>query len=107
MITVATLDQDTLDAFLKENVISIIGFWAAWCGPCKMMSPILSDLAAKHHEEYAVGKINVDECAELAAEYRIENLPTLLLMKHGQEVGRITGYKNLTTLNEEIIKKLF
>lgn len=107
MITVATLDQDTLDAFLKENVISIIGFWAAWCGPCKMMSPVLSDFAAKHHKEYAVGKINIDECADLAAEYNIENLPTLLLMKHGKEIDRIIGYMNLNDLSEEIVKKLF
>lgn len=107
IVSVENLDPETLEAFLKENVIALIGFWAAWCGPCKMMFPVLADLAAKYHEEYAVGRINVDDCPALAETYQIENLPTLLIMKHGEEVGRIVGYMNMNALNEEILKQMF
>lgn len=107
MVNVVTLDKDTISDFLKDNVISLVGFWAAWCGPCKMMSPVLSDLASKYRGEYGVGKVNVDDCSEIAEKYGIENLPTLIIFKHGKEVSRVIGYMNLDDLKKEILKSLF
>ena len=107
MGNITTVDQNNIESFLKENPIALIGFWAAWCGPCKMMSPILYDLATQHSGKYVVGKVNVDECKELSEQYAIENLPTLLVIKHGKEVGRIIGYLGVEELKKEIVGFLF
>lgn len=107
MSAVTTVDSENINSFLNEHPIVLLGFWAAWCGPCKMMSPILFDLASQHKGEYAVGKINVDECKEIAEQYEIENLPTLLVIKHGKEAGRIIGYLGMEELKKEIVNCLF
>lgn len=102
MTNVVTLDKDSVESFLEDNVIALVGFWAAWCGPCKMMSPVLSDLSMKNYGEYAIGRANVDECKDFAEKYHVENLPTLLIFKNGEEVGRVIGYMNPENLDREI-----
>ena len=67
---------------------------------------MLSDLAAKYRGEYAVGKVNVNDCSEIAAKYEIENLPTLVIFKNGESVGRMVGYMNLDDLDKEIARIL-
>ena len=76
----------------KSGVV-LVDFWAAWCMPCKMMAPILNDVAAATEGSAKIYKLNVDEQQEIAAKYGIRNIPTMILFKDGKEVERIIGVK--------------
>ena len=69
----------------------LIDMWAAWCGPCRMIAPIVEELAGKYQGKMKMGKLNVDDHPQVAAQFRIMNIPTLLLFKGGAEVDRIVG----------------
>lgn len=68
----------------------IVDFWAAWCGPCQMLSPVIDEIAASH-PEITVGKVNVDDQPELAQQFSIELIPTIVIFKNGSVVQRLTG----------------
>ena len=76
----------------KSGVV-LVDFWAAWCMPCKMMAPILNDVAVATEDKAKVYKLNVDEQQGIAAKYGIRNIPTMILFKDGKEVERIIGVK--------------
>jgi thioredoxin 1 len=86
---------EVLDANIKtllaENSILVVDFWASWCGPCKMMLPVVEELAAEYEGRVPVGKLNVDENPETCEEYGIMSIPTLLFFKNGELVERIVG----------------
>ena len=69
----------------------LVDMWAAWCGPCRMIGPIVEELSGKYQGKMKMGKLNVDDHPQVAAQLRIMNIPTLLLFKGGQEVDRIVG----------------
>ncbi len=71
----------------------LVDFWAPWCGPCRMLAPILEDIAEEYEKEIAVGKINVDEQRELAVRFGIETIPTVLLFKAGKIVAKSVGLR--------------
>lgn len=68
----------------------LLDFWATWCGPCRMVGPLVEEIAAEH-PEIKVGKINVDEQPELAAQFQIMSIPTLMVVKNGQITQRVVG----------------
>lgn len=80
----------------------LVDFWAAWCGPCKMLGPVVSEFAEKH-PEIKVGKVNVDEQRELAMQYQIMSIPTVLLIKDGQVAEKQIGFTDLNTLEKNFI----
>lgn len=80
-----------IKALLAENSILVVDFWAPWCGPCKMMLPVVEELAAEYEGRVPVGKLNVDENPETCEEYGIMSIPTLLFFKNGELVERIVG----------------
>ena len=80
-----------IKALLAENSILVVDFWATWCGPCKMMLPVVEELAAEYEGRVPVGKLNVDENPETCEEYGIMSIPTLLFFKNGELVERIVG----------------
>ena len=84
----------TKDNFNQEVIHSdkpvLLDFWASWCGPCRMVSPVV-DQIAEEHPEIKVGKVNVDEQLELAGFYRVASIPTLLVMKNGKVVNQMVG----------------
>ena len=87
--------QFTVDNFEKEvlgaDVPVLVDFWAEWCGPCRMLGPVIETLAGKANGAYKVGKVNVDEQPDLARRYGIMSIPTVLLFKNGQLADKSVG----------------
>lgn len=86
-VTDETFDSEVLQA--TRPVIT--DFWAEWCGPCKMIAPILEDLAEEYEDELMVAKLDVDSNPNTAMRYGVQSIPTLILFKNGQEVERLVG----------------
>jgi thioredoxin 1 len=79
-----------------------VDFWAEWCGPCKMITPIVEELAAEYADRVVIGKVNVDENDELPTEYGIRNIPTLLFFKGGELLDKHIGVISKDALEEKI-----
>ena len=75
-----------------------IDFWAPWCGPCRMLAPVLEQLAAEHADTLTVGKVNVDDAPDLAARFGVVSIPTLILFRAGKAVKKTVGYSPLPEL---------
>ena len=76
---------------LKSTVPVIVDFWAPWCGPCKMLAPVLDEIATEQASRVRVAKVNVDENSVLASQYKIQGIPTLLYIANGEVRGQIVG----------------
>ena len=87
---------------LNSNKSVLIDFYADWCGPCKMMAPVVKELAEELQGKAKVGKINVDENQDLAMEYNVMSIPTLLIFKNGKEFKRFVGVRD----KHELLKEL-
>ncbi|MFC2162614.1 thioredoxin [Candidatus Altiarchaeota archaeon] len=85
------LTDDTFGKALTDNNVILVDCWAPWCGPCKMIAPVIGELAADYAGKIAFGKLNVDVNQQVAAKYGIMSIPTLLIFKDGELVDRITG----------------
>ena len=86
-LTGANFDAEVL----QSDIPVLVDFWAPWCGPCRMMGPILDAVAEKYAGRVKVGKVNVDEAADLAGRYGIRSIPTLMIFKGGQQADMIVG----------------
>ena len=89
-------------ATYQQGLPTVIDFYATWCGPCVRMSPIIEQLAEEFEGKACIGKYNVDENTELAAEFRIMSIPTILLFKGGKMVERLAGSQSKSLLEEKI-----
>ena len=86
-ITDATFEE----VVLKSNKPVVVDFWAAWCGPCRMVGPVIDEVSADYEGKAIVGKIDVDANQEFAAKYGVRNIPTVLVFHNGEVVGRQVG----------------
>ena len=96
--------EETFDRLIAGDVPVLVDFWATWCGPCRMVAPILDELANQYGDKLIVAKVDVDEQGELAQRFRIMNIPTLMLFKQGQLVDKAIGARPKAAL-EQIINK--
>lgn len=99
-----TLNNENFEAeVLNSDVPVLVDFWAVWCMPCKMLAPVIEELANEANGAYKVGKVNVDEAPELAARFRIASIPTVVVFKNGEVYKKSIGVVPKTDL-EELLK---
>jgi len=92
---IVTLTQENFaQQVLQSSAPVLVDFWAEWCGPCKMIAPLLDELADEYDGKVKVGKVNVDEQQALAAEYGVRAIPTLLVFQNGQVADQIVGARS-------------
>jgi thioredoxin 1 len=92
---VVTLTQENFAKEVLQSAVPVlVDFWAEWCGPCKMIAPILDELADEYNGKIRIGKVNIDDYQNLAAEYRVSAIPTLLIFRQGQVAEQIVGLKS-------------
>jgi thioredoxin 1 len=95
-----------MEEAVKSHPTLVVDCWAAWCGPCKMIAPVVEELARKMSGEVVFGKLNVDQNQQTAAKYQIMSIPALLVFKDGKHVDTIIGYMPAAALEERLSKYL-
>ena len=86
-----TVTSENFEALKNGQKPLVIDFWATWCGPCRMVAPIISEMAEKYGDKIVVGKCDVEESDDVAAEFGIRNIPTVVFMKGGEVVDKLVG----------------
>ena len=100
---ISTLDETTFDEVIgASDAPVLVDFWAEWCGPCKMIAPILEEIAGEHAGKVQIAKVNVDDNPDLAMRFDVMSIPTLILFKDGEAKKRMIGAKGKGQLLEEL-----
>jgi thioredoxin 1 len=94
-------DDNFEEAVLKSDKPVIVDFWAAWCMPCKMLAPVVEELANEYKDKYKIAKLNIDDAMDIATKLSVMNIPTLIFFNNGQEVSRMVGAAS----KRDILKK--
>ncbi len=105
-MVVHVTDQNFEEVVLKSDKPVLVDFWAEWCGPCRMIGPVVEELANKFGEEAIVAKLNVDENPETAVQFGIRSIPTLLFFKQGKVVDKQVGVAPQTVLESKLKAQL-
>lgn len=100
---VLTLTEQNFQQKTKGKVV-LVDFWATWCAPCRMMAPILNDVANELNGNSHVGKVDIQQYQSLANKFKVRNIPTMILFKNGTEINRFVGIKSKEFLLKEIAK---
>lgn len=96
-----TISKENFESLKNGNLPLVVDFWATWCGPCRMVAPIISKLAEKYDGKIVVGKCDVEENDDLAEEFGIRNIPTILFFKGGEIVDKIVGAQSEGKFDEK------
>jgi len=98
--------DESFDSVLKNHKLVLIDFWAPWCGPCRMVAPVVEEIATQYEEKIKVVKVNTDENPEIASKYGIRSIPTLMIFKGGDKVDMVVGAVPKATLANTLEKHL-
>ena len=101
-MSVLHITKENFEATIHSGKPVLLDFWATWCGPCRMIAPIVEEIAAER-EDVIVGKVNVDEEMELAVKFGIISIPTLIYLKDGMEVDKIVGYRPKSDIEDMLV----
>ena len=96
-----TITSENFESLKNGSLPMVVDLWAPWCGPCRMVGPVISELANDYDGRIVVGKCNVDEEEDLAIEFGVRNIPTILFFKNGQLVDKFVGAATKATLDEK------
>ena len=99
------LTQENFESTVKEGV-SLVDFWAPWCGPCRMIAPVIDELASEFDGKANICKVNTDEQQDLAVKYGVRSVPTILFMKDGEIVDQVIGAQSKQALADKIDAQL-
>jgi thioredoxin 1 len=102
VVTDETFNQEVL----KSDTPTLVDFWAVWCGPCRMVAPVVDEIAREQMGKLKVMKLDVDENQNTAMAYGVMSIPTLILFKNGQPVERIVGFRPKSDMNKKILPHL-
>jgi thioredoxin 1 len=103
---IVTLTDGDFDQQVQAHPLVLVDFWAEWCGPCRMIAPLLDELAGEYAGRVVIGKVNVDQNGQTAARFGVRSIPTLLFMKHGSRVDQIVGAKPKKDIKDKIEQHL-
>lgn len=95
-------DSNFQDTVLDSDKLSVVDFWAEWCGPCKMITPIIDELASEYGDSVNIGKLNVDSNGDTAMKYGVRSIPTILWIKNGEVVDKHVGTISKAKMAEKI-----
>ena len=98
-------NKESFDKSLAEGKLMMVDFWASWCGPCRMLGPVVEKLADEYEGKAIVGKVNVDEEQELAVRYGVMSIPTVIFFKDGKEIDRKVGVMPAATYTQILDSK--
>lgn len=96
-------DSNFQEAALDKKGVAVVDFWAEWCGPCRMITPIIEELATEMDGKATIGKLNVDQHKEVSMKYGVRSIPTILILKDGEVVDKQVGVISKTALEQKIL----
>lgn len=95
-------EKDFNEQVVKSDLVTLVDFWAEWCGPCKSIAPTVEELAVEYRGKAQIGKLNVDENPKIATQYGIRGIPTLLLFKEGKVIQQMVGVKSKSEIQKAL-----
>ena len=102
MAVVNITNQNYEEEVLKSDKTVLMDFWASWCGPCRMLAPVVEELAKEYAGKVKVCKLNTDDGAETSTKYRITSIPTIIFFKNGEVAGQVVGLQSKAALQEKL-----
>lgn len=100
MAEIVITNENFEEEVINADIPVLVDFWAAWCGPCKMLAPVVEEIAEEYEGKLKVGKVNIDEQMDLAMQFKVTSIPTLILFEKGEAIKREVGFMTKSEIEE-------